>query len=333
MASRKAIRREEDKRMEVKFWGTRGSLPVASSDQARHGGNTTCVEVISSCLPENYRLVIDAGSGFLPFGNEAMGQGIKTLILFFTHYHHDHTQGLPLSGVTHRKDIRVHCYGPIEGGFGPREILEHIMRRPMFPVDFAEVASKFKVKGIDHPSTKVMVIHPKGGEKLLSVEDLANIEASHPAQVTFAKGRYGLDECLVAKMYYSDHPERTISYRMVEKPTGKVFVFLTDHENQAGFPVGLMTHVKDADLLVVDAQYTSTEYLNGGKSGFGHATPVYDVELAARAKVKRLGLTHHDPIHTDSAIDRVLEEAGRHSVEIDYEGEIFTCSDYQTVGT
>lgn len=31
--------------MQVKFWGTRGSIPVPGNSTIRYGGNTSCVEV------------------------------------------------------------------------------------------------------------------------------------------------------------------------------------------------------------------------------------------------------------------------------------------------
>ena len=43
----------------VKFWGTRGSIPVSGEQFARFGGNTVCVEM--RCGDEI--LVFDAGSG------------------------------------------------------------------------------------------------------------------------------------------------------------------------------------------------------------------------------------------------------------------------------
>ncbi len=32
--------------MEIKFWGTRGSIPAPGAQTLEFGGNTTCVEVV-----------------------------------------------------------------------------------------------------------------------------------------------------------------------------------------------------------------------------------------------------------------------------------------------
>src|SRR5215831_15255514 len=42
------------------------------------------------------------------------------------------------------------------------------------------------------------------------------------------------------------------------------------------------------------------------KIGWGHSSAEYAVKLAQRAQVKRLALTHHDPLREDDAVDRVL---------------------------
>ena len=56
-----------------------------------------------------------------------------------------------------------------------------------------------------------------------------------------------------------------------------------------------------ADLLFHDAQYTDEEYRL--TRGWGHTRFDTATDLAVRAQVKRFGLFHHDPDHTDDAMD------------------------------
>ena len=50
--------------MQVRLWGTRGSVASPGADTLRYGGNTACVEVrTSSAL-----IVLDAGTGIRPLG-------------------------------------------------------------------------------------------------------------------------------------------------------------------------------------------------------------------------------------------------------------------------
>jgi ribonuclease BN (tRNA processing enzyme) len=135
-------------------------------------------------------------------------------------------------------------------------------------------------------------------------------------------------------MYKTAHPEYTVSYRFEERPTGKVFVFLTDHENTDGFPNNLLHHLRGADLLVQDGQY-SDEVYRARTSGFGHGTPEYCVKLAQRASVKRLGITHHDPDASDVDVEQRIVEAKQFAGEVESSLEfienIFVCADYQTI--
>ncbi|MBW1913264.1 MAG: MBL fold metallo-hydrolase, partial [Deltaproteobacteria bacterium] len=53
--------------MRIKFWGTRGSIPVPGKDTTIYGGNTTCVEVT---LQSGRTVIIDAGTGIRPLGEK-----------------------------------------------------------------------------------------------------------------------------------------------------------------------------------------------------------------------------------------------------------------------
>jgi hypothetical protein len=52
-----------------------------------------------------------------------------------------------------------------------------------------------------------------------------------------------IDECLVVFMHKSHHPEHTVSYRIEERPTGKTFIFMTDHENEDGLSKSLRNYL------------------------------------------------------------------------------------------
>lgn len=317
--------------MKVHFYGTRGSTPTSGHGYTKFGGNTTCLRIESACLPPSHWLAVDAGSGIVPLGGHALADKVQVLDILWTHYHHDHTQGLPLCALTYVPAVRINCYGPVDlREIGPKQMLEAIMTQPFFPIDFHRVASRFTTKGISHPSSTVLVVHPKGGFKVMPIDDLERLELQSPTQVAIGSGKYPLAECLVIKMRYSTHPERTISYRFEERSTGKTFVFLTDHENTDGIPQDLLRHVQGADFLAMDCQYSREKY-DKATAGFGHGTPDGCVRLASKANVMRLGLTHHDPPSTDEVINRIFMEASQASKLFDYQGEIFPCADYHVV--
>ena len=79
--------------MEVKFWGTRGSIPVPGKDTTVYGGNTTCLEIT---LQSGRIVIIDAGTGIRLLGEKLTKENNYIDIhLLITHIHWDHVLGFP----------------------------------------------------------------------------------------------------------------------------------------------------------------------------------------------------------------------------------------------
>jgi phosphoribosyl 1,2-cyclic phosphodiesterase len=316
--------------MRVTFYGTRGSCPVAHPSKIKYGGNTTCLRIESPCLPAGEWLIIDAGTGLLPLSNDFLQQEGKAVTLLHTHYHHDHTQGFALSVFPYLKEVPVTIYGPSDQGVGPREVYQTLMQPPYFPVNWQEVGSHLCSVEILQPNGMVLVIHPEGGKQLLTLEAFERL-TSEGEQVPFEpRLKFALAECLVIRMHRSNHPERTISYRFEERPSKLSFAFATDHENQDGLPTRFISHLRDADLLVMDSQYTRETY-EQRTAGWGHGTPDHCARVAKAAGVKALGLTHHDPASSDAQVEAIVETARTLLHEQGVSTPVFGCWDYLTV--
>ena len=79
-----------------------------------------------------------------------------------------------------------------------------------------------------------------------------------------------------------------------------------------------------ADVLLHDAQYTEAEYPS--RIGWGHSAVDQVVAFGSAAKVGKLLLFHHDPLHTDADLDAQLARAkeltdGQFDVDAAREGE------------
>jgi phosphoribosyl 1,2-cyclic phosphodiesterase len=104
------------------------------------------------------------------------------------------------------------------------------------------------------------------------------------------------------------HPGDSYSYLISQN--GKRFIYATDvalsindfepnEENTRFF--------KDADIVVIDAQYTLGEALR--KSDWGHSAFSMAIDFAASWGIKRLILFHHDPTYDDHKLHGILQTA------------------------
>ncbi len=128
--------------MRVKFWGTRGSIPISDPDAIRYGGDTSCVEVrIGSTL-----IILDAGTGIRRLGASLMTDpefsGVGHILL--SHFHWDHIQGFPFFRPAFVPGNTFHIYG----AFRADSRLEDSMRGQMgslyFPIEMSDMPGSFK---------------------------------------------------------------------------------------------------------------------------------------------------------------------------------------------
>src|SRR5438105_4551569 len=97
--------------MRVRFWGTRGSIPIPGPGTVFYGGNTSCVEVQAS---DGSLLILDCGTGIRELGNHLLSRpGIKRVYLLIGHTHWDHIQGLPFFAPIFRSDVELNIYAPM----------------------------------------------------------------------------------------------------------------------------------------------------------------------------------------------------------------------------
>ena len=260
--------------MRVTFWGTRGSIPTPGAGTARHGGNTSCVEV----RPDDdasHLLVLDAGTGIAALGRTLEGpQGRIDILL--GHLHLDHILGLGFFGPLFDPRNEVHIWGPSSTTLDLRRRLTRYLSPPLFPVALREIPAR-------------LTLHDVPLE-----EDVAVPGATFRASLV----------C---------HPGPTVGYRVTSAADGSVLAYLSDHEPALGNPAFPGTPpwtsgasiAAGADLLVHDAQYTTEEYRT--RVGWGHSTVDAAIAFADLVGARRLAAFHHDPAHDDEQLDRLLD--------------------------
>jgi phosphoribosyl 1,2-cyclic phosphodiesterase/DNA-binding response OmpR family regulator len=260
--------------MRVQFWGTRGSIAKPGPSTVRYGGNTSCIEV---CSAGGTLVVLDCGTGAHPLGQKLMSAGLKGMRghILISHTHWDHIQGLPFFAPLFVAGNEWHIYGPKGLGQSLREALAGQMQYTYFPITLDQFAAR---------------IH---------YHDLV-------------EGSLDIDEIKIST-HYLNHPALTLGYRL--EADGVAIVYSCDHEPYSPILAtgqGEITgqderhaiFINGADLLIHDAQYTAEEY--PAKIGWGHSSVEYAMRIAHHAGVKKIALTHHDPLRDDESIDLAL---------------------------
>ena len=258
--------------MLVKFYGTRGSIPVCGSAFQEFGGNTTCVQL--KVKATNNIAVLDAGTGIRDLGKDFIESGHTQdeIFIAFTHFHWDHIQGFPFFAPAFTENQKINI---LALGWGRRlQCLEDIfktqMQKEYFPVQLEKMGAKFKFMLLKETY--------KAFERQL--------EGAKP---------------VVVKTNKHKHPGGAFGYRI--EMDGKIFVFCTDIEHGSSIDEAVVSFSRDADLLIHDAQHTDEELKE--KIGWGHSSYSQAIEVAERANVKTLGLTHHDPDHDDLFLKKI----------------------------
>lgn len=281
----------------VTFWGVRGSYPTPGPQTAIFGGNTPCVHVRAG----KHNLIFDAGTGIIGLGRMLAAENKPEvnplhLTLFFTHTHHDHTQGFPFFTPARFQLTTLFIFGPKSLNEDLARVLSLSMLPPVFPITVDELPCKRVVRNLIEGEVLLFDGENSEPQVLWSQRDAETLAQNSGA-------------LCVQVMKSSAHPQGVFIYRVNFQ--GRSFVFATDVESYVGQYQKLVHFAQDADLLVHDAQYTDALYLHAPvpRQGWGHSTWRMAVETANAANVKQLALYHHEPEHDDAMLDDIEKRA------------------------
>lgn len=259
--------------MQVRFWGTRGSLAKPGSNTIRYGGNTSCIEVRSAA---GTRLVFDCGTGGHELGISIMREGKPSRgHMLISHTHWDHIQGIPFFAPFFVPGHQWNIYAPQGFGESIKDTLAGQMEYTYFPVTPDAFGADVKYNNL--------------GEGSFVIEDLvvSTRYMNHPALALAFRV-----ECDGAVLVYAcDH----------EPHDGDL---ASGEDALTGEDLAHAQFMAGADLIIHDAQYLLSEY--EAKRGWGHSTVDYAVAVARTAGAKKLALTHHDPLRSDDQIDAIV---------------------------
>ncbi|MSU35842.1 MAG: MBL fold metallo-hydrolase [Pedosphaera sp.] len=268
--------------MKLKFYGTRGSIPICEPGFQEFGGNTTCLQI--TFKDSNRIAIIDAGTGIRNLGRDlqAIGHHQDQIFMAFTHFHWDHVQGFPFFKPAYdpKQKLTLLTLGKEQIAKNLHEICEVQMQSEYFPVQLDRMGATFEFMQIEKAS------------KLFTGLDNVNTQ--------FTTNLH-------------NHPGGAYGFRM--ERNGKVLVICTDIEHGDQIDPNVVELARGADLLVHEAQYTAEELQQ--RRGWGHSSYDQAIQLAELAGAKRLALTHHDPDHDDvflSRMEKLCQERFRECV-------------------
>ncbi|MBP7901408.1 MAG: MBL fold metallo-hydrolase [Spirochaetes bacterium] len=261
--------------MRVKFWGVRGSIAVPGAEYYKYGGNTSCVEVRCG----DSIIVLDAGTGIRGLGMSLLrefGDKPIDINILVSHTHWDHIQGFPFLPHIYIPGNTINLYGGHTVNTLEKLIMVQ-MHREYHPVTIYELA--------------------------------ADVNFFELSQNQF---RIGETDILFTHLL---HPGLSLGFRLVYE--GKILAYLTDNEilpnkDMAQYNWENIGHlIKNADIVIADCQYSEEEYSK--KIGWGHSSINQVVKICSEYGVKTLSAFHHDPLHTDKDIDKMVKEARKYA--------------------
>lgn len=298
--------------MQIRFWGTRGSLPVAphastiadkvadallhangksftdkqaALDFARaelpfavsqgYGGSTSCVEVD---VAKGAFVVCDMGSGLRELGLDTLrrlsdGNRPKEWHFFLSHLHWDHIMGFPFFVPAFVDGAKVIIHA---GHTDAEEALRRQQEEISFPVPFDWLKADIEFR-------------------------------------TLETGReYEIGELKVA-LIEQEHSHKSYGYRFRDA-NGRTAIYSTDAEykiEKMEEESAMVDFIAGADLVIADTMYSLADSVSM-KEDWGHSSNIVAVDLCHEGGAKRLALFHHEPTYSDADIQRMHGETIRY---------------------
>lgn len=298
--------------MQIHFWGTRGSIPVAANGliirekvkqalqlaqghhfeseeqidgfidesiefptQYGYGGDSSCIQIIGG----NDYMLCDMGSGLRRFGQHVMQiygpQKPKAYHFFMSHVHWDHIMGFPFFPPAYIPGNIINIYGG-----HPREILEDAFHRqqsnPCFPVYWDQLGADIRFTQLEENQW----------------QEINGFRIQLKRQV---------------------HHGASFGYRF--EKDGKSLVYSTDAEHKQEKEKDTIASIDfyhNADVVIFDAMYSLADMITI-KEDWGHSSNIVGVDLCLRANVKHLCMFHHEPAYNDETLFRIQQETRRYA--------------------
>ena len=146
--------------MKLLVHGCRGSIPISTPQSNIYGGNTSCYELIFN----EYQLIFDTGTGFR---HVSIDESKKTII-FYSHWHHDHIQGLAFNSGLYNTKKDIFVSSALNNKNESKNIIHQYFSGFYFPLELIKIVTskkplllKFLLSFIDCESSSTLTLPSK----------------------------------------------------------------------------------------------------------------------------------------------------------------------------
>lgn len=308
--------------MIVHFWGVRGSLPTPITPQqiqskimaaiqratpADLKNSETRARFVSN-LPSwifgttggntacvevthnNTHIILDAGTGIRVLGKNRKCP--EKYYLFFSHFHWDHIQGFPFFDHAFNPNCQFEVYSHLDNA---EELFWEQVKVPYSPENVGKTIAR-KIN-----------FHTVTQDEPFLIEGIkVNChKMRHPGGVT----AFSFEVDNKKLVYATDVELKTTDYQDSTEGEG---VF------------------KNADVLIIDSQYTVEEIYR--KENWGHSAFCYAIDFAIYWNIKKIYLFHHEPTYDDKKLNSILQAARWYAQYIDHSDiEIYLAKEAQEI--
>ena len=306
--------------MKVRFWGTRGSLPVAQKSTAicdkvaaalvaadgrrfadvaearsfaaseldfavsgTYGGATSCVEIVAGGAGDADG---ESGGAFIVCD---LGSGLREFGL----------DAMARCAAGHARVYHV---------FLSHLHWDHIMGFPFFVPVFDPGAT--------------IVIHSGHADAEQALRRQQE-EISFPVAFDWLRAKISFRTLETGRAYEigavkvelieQQHSHRSFGYRFTDA-AGKTVVYSTDSEHKIdnmAAESAIVSFFDGCDLVICDTMYSLADSISM-KEDWGHSSNIVAIDLCHQARARVLALFHHEPAYSDADIRRMHQESIRY---------------------
>ena len=211
------------------------------------------------------------GTGLRNFGNSLLKEKepITDINIVLSHFHYDHILGFLMFIPLFIDKYNINIFAPGKTDSEVEEKFESFLSSNFWPVNKEMMSAKIN---FNHYSSEAINI----------TNNIKVLTSPHGHPGGASSIRLEIDRFSVTYVTDCEHP--------------------SSHLNQ-----NVIDIAKNTDLLIHDAQYTPEQMQD--HKGWGHSSWEHCVEVAQKARAKRLALFHHNPDHGDSMLEAIEQDA------------------------